>query len=210
MGVCDISADYEGCIEFTKRFTSIEEPFLIYHGQEEKFYEKISDANDDNSVLFHCVDHLPAEMPQEASNHFGSQLLPFVAQVAKSDQNIPFADQEKDLPPQIYKAIICSNGALTPGYKYISELRKIAQREKSQQKVYESESEKDPNEEEPEDKDAMRSRPFRLIPRSISMVMVSLRGHLFDTRCFNNCLDVCEQHKIQFKVVEWNVGNQES
>mmetsp|Transcript_14194 Transcript_14194/g.24130 ORF Transcript_14194/g.24130 Transcript_14194/m.24130 type:complete len:186 (-) Transcript_14194:739-1296(-) len=33
MGVCDISADYEGCIEFTKRFTSIDEPFLVYDGQ---------------------------------------------------------------------------------------------------------------------------------------------------------------------------------
>jgi alpha-aminoadipic semialdehyde synthase len=30
MGVCDISADYEGSIEFTKRFTSIEEPFLVW------------------------------------------------------------------------------------------------------------------------------------------------------------------------------------
>jgi len=34
LGVCDISADYAGCIEFTKRFTSIEEPFLVYDCQE--------------------------------------------------------------------------------------------------------------------------------------------------------------------------------
>lgn len=30
IGVCDISADYKGSIEFTRRFTSIEEPFIIY------------------------------------------------------------------------------------------------------------------------------------------------------------------------------------
>lgn len=30
LGVCDISADYQGSIEFTSRFTSIEEPFLVY------------------------------------------------------------------------------------------------------------------------------------------------------------------------------------
>jgi alpha-aminoadipic semialdehyde synthase len=32
LGVCDISADFEGSIEFTNRFTSIEEPFLVYDG----------------------------------------------------------------------------------------------------------------------------------------------------------------------------------
>ena len=32
LGACDISADYEGSIEFTKRFTSIDEPFLLWDG----------------------------------------------------------------------------------------------------------------------------------------------------------------------------------
>jgi hypothetical protein len=37
------------------------------------FKEKISDAKkDENYILFHSVDHLPAEMPLEASNHFGN------------------------------------------------------------------------------------------------------------------------------------------
>jgi len=31
MGVSDISADECGSIEFTSRFTSIEEPFLLYN-----------------------------------------------------------------------------------------------------------------------------------------------------------------------------------
>jgi alpha-aminoadipic semialdehyde synthase len=31
MGVTDISADFAGSIEFTKRFTSIDEPFLAYN-----------------------------------------------------------------------------------------------------------------------------------------------------------------------------------
>jgi alpha-aminoadipic semialdehyde synthase len=30
LGVCDISADYMGSIEFTSVFTSIEHPFLLY------------------------------------------------------------------------------------------------------------------------------------------------------------------------------------
>lgn len=75
MGVCDISADYEGSLEFTRRFNSIEEPFLLYDstlGDKGEFKQKISDAIDgDNCILYHCVDHLPAEMPKESSNHFG-------------------------------------------------------------------------------------------------------------------------------------------
>jgi alpha-aminoadipic semialdehyde synthase len=75
MGVCDISADYEGSIEFTRRFNSIEEPFILFdstQGDHGEFKEKIGDAiKDDHCILYHCVDHLPAEMPKESSNHFG-------------------------------------------------------------------------------------------------------------------------------------------
>ena len=80
MGLTDISADYEGSIEFTSRFTSIEEPFLLYDPINLKFKEKISELSGDE-ILFHSVDHLPAEMPKEASNHFGSKLMPFIQQV---------------------------------------------------------------------------------------------------------------------------------
>lgn len=123
LGVCDISADYMGSIEFTSRFTSIEHPFLLYNPIEESFAEKMDEATE-NSVLFHSVDHLPAEMPKEASNHFGEQLMPFVAAVAASDPAPPF-DEQNDLPPEIRNAVICAHGALTPKYEYITELRKL-------------------------------------------------------------------------------------
>ena len=71
MGLTDISADYEGSVEFTSRFTSIEEPFLLYDPIKSDFKEKISEMGSQD-ILFHSVDHLPAEMPKEASNHFGS------------------------------------------------------------------------------------------------------------------------------------------
>jgi hypothetical protein len=48
------------------------------------FKEKISEIGE-NDILFTSVDHLPAEMPVEASRHFGSRLLPFVLDVVKSD-----------------------------------------------------------------------------------------------------------------------------
>lgn len=115
MGVTDISADYEGSIEFTTRFTSIEEPFLLYNPIKKTFKEKISDM-EANDILFHSVDHLPAEMPKEASNHFGSKLLPFVEDVVRSDLNKNFEDQASDLPPEIYNAVIVCGNKLTPKY----------------------------------------------------------------------------------------------
>jgi alpha-aminoadipic semialdehyde synthase len=117
LGVCDISADYMGSIEFTSRFNSIEYPFLVYDAVKETFFEKISEATE-HSILYHCVDHLPAEMPKEASNHFGEKLFPFVEAVVNSNQAIK-ADDSTDLPEEILGAIICSHGELTKRYKYI-------------------------------------------------------------------------------------------
>jgi alpha-aminoadipic semialdehyde synthase len=114
LGVCDISADANGSIEFTSRFTSIEHPFLLYDAITEEFSEKM-DKVGENSVLFHSVDHLPAEMPKEASNHFGSQLMQFVKKVAESDASLP-VDGMVDLPPEISNAIICAHGQLTKKY----------------------------------------------------------------------------------------------
>ena len=108
MGLTDISADAEGSVQFTSRFTSIEEPFLLYNAHTNTFKEKMDDLGE-NDILFHSVDHLPAEMPKEASNHFGSKLLPFVEQVVKSDFSKPFAEQS-DLPEEVRNAVITAHG----------------------------------------------------------------------------------------------------
>ena len=131
IGVSDISADYMGSLEFTKHFTSIENPFLLYDPVSEEFHEKMGEANE-NTILYTSVDHLPAEMPKEASNHFGSQLLPFIKAVATSDPDLPF-DQMTDLPNEIRKAIVVCHGQLTPNYRYIDQLRKFKEQEKIHQ-----------------------------------------------------------------------------
>jgi len=66
-------------------------------------------------------------MPREASNHFGSKLMPFVKQVVESNFDTPWAEV-KDLPVEIYNAVICADGKLTPQYDYIAELRALNER----------------------------------------------------------------------------------
>ena len=107
---------------------------MLYNPITEEFKDKITDANE-NTILFHSVDHLPAEMPKEASNHFGEQLLPFVKAIANADPTLPY-DQMEDVPPEIRKAIICCHGELTPSYKYIMEMRRIKEQAKKHQEEY--------------------------------------------------------------------------
>lgn len=178
MGVTDISADEAGSIEFTTRFTSIDEPYLLYDPISMKFKEKISEIGK-NDILFTSVDHLPAEMPVEASNHFGSKLLPFVLDVVKSDISKPFDQQKEDLPAEIYNAVICAHGALTPNYTYIEELRAL------KDKMQES-----------EDSSSIGMQGFTL----------QLQGHLFDKQIFNRILDMFESRGINFRVVKWSFG----
>ena len=177
LGLTDISADYEGSIEFTSRFTSIEEPFLLYDPINLNFKEKISDF-EENEILFHSVDHLPAEMPKEASNHFGSKLFPFVKQVVEADFNTPWGSV-KDLPEEIYNAVIAADGRLTPQYAYIADLRALNERTDA----HESGS-------------SVNAQAF----------CVSLTGHLFDKKSFNRILDKCEQNGVVGRVVGWEVG----
>jgi hypothetical protein len=34
-----------------------------------------------------------------------------------------------------------------------------------------------------------------------------LEGHLFDNKCLNNCLDICEDKQLSFRIVAIEVGN---
>mmetsp|Transcript_27728 Transcript_27728/g.26769 ORF Transcript_27728/g.26769 Transcript_27728/m.26769 type:complete len:418 (+) Transcript_27728:458-1711(+) len=192
LGICDISADYMGSIEFTSRFTSIEDPFLLYDAVKAQFYEKISEANE-NCILFHSVDHLPAEMPKEASNYFGSQLKPFLKDVVFSNPQLPFEGMN-DLPMEIKNAIICCHGALTPNYQYILEMRKaneLAQKEQEQYAIKMREN----------------KRKSSSVKRGLSAVTIVLTGDLIQTKFFNECMDILMQNETNFRVIEWEVSN---
>ena len=132
--------------------------------------------------MFTSVDHLPAEMPKEASNHFGSKLLPFVEQVVSSDFNKPFNEQD-DLPDEIRGAVITAHGKLTPDYAYIQKLR------------------------EANEMVAARSEGGDSQSLGLQGFTVMLTGHLFDTQAFNKTIDCCERHGVNFRVIEWEIGN---
>eukprot|EP00744_Colponema_vietnamica_P005120 GILI01007532.1.p1 GENE.GILI01007532.1~~GILI01007532.1.p1 ORF type:complete len:612 (-),score=169.44 GILI01007532.1:358-2103(-) len=186
LGVCDITCDFEGSVEFLKKFTSIEHPFYIYNPNS----REISDDLEHPGILYMAVDHLPAELPKEASMHFGNNLMAFLPALANSDATLPFDQQLGDLPAELHRACLTSQGRLTPCYQYIATLRALNEANEKKEKEAEEEQAKTP----------------KGLRRSTSMVSVALRGHLFDKGLINKALNILEANSVQFRMLDWEVG----
>ena len=154
-GVCDITCDFAGSVEFLKEFTSIDSPFYLYNVERDEVLRGNMEAP---GVLYHAVDHLPSECPRDASDHFGACLLPLLPALLASDAALPF-DRQEDLPPELRGAVICAGGELTPSFSYIRDLRAANER-------------------------AAASRGLRR-SRVESFLTMELQGHLFDSGIIN-------------------------
>jgi ACT domain-containing protein len=91
------------------------------------------------------------------------------------------------------EAIICCNGKLTKNYKYIMQLRKLNELQKK---------------EEQEEKEIEQKKPKGL-KRSISFTSLCISGHIFDTKFFNDTLDILESAKANFRILNMNCGQRE-
>jgi saccharopine dehydrogenase (NAD+, L-lysine forming) len=69
--IADISCDVDGPIASTIRSSTIEEP---YYGYDPKTGEEVS-YNHPDSILVMAVDNLPCELPRDASEYFGNELI---------------------------------------------------------------------------------------------------------------------------------------
>jgi alanine dehydrogenase len=109
----DISCDVNGSIECTMKITNSDHPLYVYH----PFDESITDGHAGEGIVILAVDKLPAEIPREASEYFGNQLIPFLPQLAHT--NFQVSSNELLLPPEFQKAVIIYQGQLMPDYKYL-------------------------------------------------------------------------------------------
>ncbi|XP_041348560.1 alpha-aminoadipic semialdehyde synthase, mitochondrial-like isoform X2 [Gigantopelta aegis] len=118
ISICDISADPGGSIEFMKECTTIDSPFCLYDAEQNMNTESFAGSG----VLICSIDNMPAQIPREATDFFGSRLLPFIPAMVESSASKPF--EEYNCHHTVKNAVIASNGKLTPNFEYISELRK--------------------------------------------------------------------------------------
>ena len=93
LGVCDITCDLEGSIQFLKKFTSPDAPFYMYEPVEGKVVDGIENIS--GAVLYQAYDFLPSELAWDASTYFGSKLVKYVENIVYSDPSKPLSQQGK-------------------------------------------------------------------------------------------------------------------
>ena len=81
--------------------------------------ETAIDGWEGDGPVIMAVDILPAELPRDASIHFGDTLEEFVPAIARADYGASY--ESLDLPGPIKRALILHRGRLTPDYEYMSE-----------------------------------------------------------------------------------------
>jgi saccharopine dehydrogenase (NAD+, L-lysine forming) len=106
--VADISCDVNGPIPSTLRATTISDPFYAYN----PFLEKEEPAfSRETNITVMSIDNLPGELPRDASQDFGRQLIGSVLYdlFTKADSQM------------LKKATILKNGKLTHHYEYLND-----------------------------------------------------------------------------------------
>lgn len=182
LALADITCDIGGSVEFLKRSCTIDHPFFMYN----PLTDEVGSDIEGRGVLVLGIDNLPAEFPKDASQHFSKALKQFAVPLAESDTSKPFKDAGSYLPPELVNSCITADGALTPPYEYIAQMR--AARSHSHHKT--------------------GSVGASKLAEGNSLVEVDLmlEGHLFDTGLINQALDLVEQHGEDFEVVQWVIS----
>jgi hypothetical protein len=105
--IADITCDINGSVPSTLKPSSIAEPFYGYN----PLTEQIDIPFNKTSVTIMAVDNLPCELPREASEDFGKELM---------DRVMPsvFGEDKEGI---IERGTICKDGKLTPHFAYLSD-----------------------------------------------------------------------------------------
>ncbi len=104
--IADISCDINGSVPITIRDTKIGDPVFGY----DPASMKECPPYQENSIDIMAVSNLPAELPRDASEGFGSMLIEYVLpELMKTESHV------------IANATICSKGKLTKEYEYLAD-----------------------------------------------------------------------------------------
>ncbi|UCG33715.1 MAG: hypothetical protein JSU68_03590 [Phycisphaerales bacterium] len=114
----DLSCDIDGSNQATVRTTEPDNSVYVY---EPGTGQTIDGVAGDGPVVL-AIDHLPCELPADASTHFSRSLSPFIPGLATADFGKPLDDS--GLPPELIRATILHHGELTPPYRYLEKFLK--------------------------------------------------------------------------------------
>ena len=103
LAVADLTCDVRGAVEGLVRTSSLDAPYYVYSPDTDAEAASL----DEPGVLMLGVDILPAELPREASQHFGDALMPYAPLLAT-----PAHSRPAPLPPELAHATIADQGVL--------------------------------------------------------------------------------------------------
>jgi saccharopine dehydrogenase (NAD+, L-lysine-forming) len=104
--IADISCDIEGSVPITLRDTSMDEPVMGWDPLNQCECEPYKQG----CIDIMAVSNLPSEIPADASEGFGKDLMQEVIPALLSNDSL-----------MIDQATICRNGQLTPHYQYLQD-----------------------------------------------------------------------------------------
>ncbi|MFW5832292.1 MAG: NAD(P)-dependent oxidoreductase [Prolixibacteraceae bacterium] len=106
--ISDITCDINGSVPSTIKAGTIEDPFYDYNPETESTEPPFSS---ENNITVQAVDNLPCELPRDASEDFGRNLI---------DKVFPalFGNDKDEI---IKRATITKNGKLTPRFLYLQD-----------------------------------------------------------------------------------------
>ena len=103
--VADVSCDINGPVACTIKPSTIADPI---YGYDKQTGQEVDFSNED-AIAVMAVDNLPCELPKDASEDFGNELL------EKILPSLIISDDEQI----IANATLCKNGDLTPNFEYL-------------------------------------------------------------------------------------------
>ncbi|WP_462247561.1 NAD(P)-dependent oxidoreductase [Ekhidna sp.] len=106
--IADITCDIEGSIPSTKKPSTIDDPIYDYNPSDDVVEQAMSD---EGNITVMAVDNLPCELPRDASESFGNELVNNVI------PHLLGNDEEQ----VIHRATITSSGTLTENYQYLQD-----------------------------------------------------------------------------------------
>lgn len=135
------------------------------------------------------IDNLPSELPTDASQHFGSQLLPLLPPLLSWSGMDDKGKGLENLPAPLQRACLTSHGQLMPRWGYINRLRSPAVVTPPADDI---------------------DSAAKVQPQPVNYALkLQLVGHLFDTGLINQVFDELERHNkgpdIVFSVLTCDV-----
>lgn len=112
--IADLSCDIDGGIQATVRATTPDNPVFVY----DPHTGTAEDGVVGPGVVVLAVDHLPCELPKDASISFSDSLEPWIAELAGIDYSAPVT--ELKMPEEWRRAVIAHRGHLAPDHQHLS------------------------------------------------------------------------------------------